>query len=266
MLGFLRSFLIRHAPDNLFIFLVNMNNKFKGRPGVLRRYDSHIYTVDDGVRAVYTPRRSRLGRYFFGIGKQCSSLSQDYLLDNIEFREGDVVVDCGANNGEIGMWARSKGMDYFAFEPEPLEARCCDLNNYEGEEKTIRKGLWYEKTTLHWHSKPESADSSIIETPDAEEVVSIDTTTLNDFLNEEGIEHVRLLKLEAEGAEPEVLQGALKVLDKIDYIAVDCGYERGLEKKHTFMEVYDTLSAHNFKIVGAKFRRVVFLFKSDSIS
>ncbi len=261
MMRYIRESITKHASDDVLIKLMSMNNKLKGRPSTVRVHEENIYIVDDGSKVVYTPRRSRLGRYFFGVDKQCQLLSEDYLLQNISFNEGDVVVDCGANNGEIGIWAHNNNLKYYAFEPEPLESRCCDLNNYGGEEKTIRKGLWFEKTTIHWHSKPESADSSIIEIPDTEDVTSIDTTTLSDFAKEEGVDRIRLFKLEAEGAEPEVLQGALDILDKIDYIAVDCGYERGKEKTHTFMEIYKTLSEHDFEIVAAEFKRVVFLFK-----
>jgi len=250
------------APDAFFLPLINTYNTFTGRGAVVTRLDGEaIYAVEQGGRKAHTSRRSRLRRYFFGIDKQCDALSKEYLLNNISFQDGDLLVDCGANNGEIGMWAHSKNLDYYAFEPEPLEARCCDLNNFGGEKKTIRKGLWHEEAVLKWFSKPESADSSLIEIEETDKVVSIETTTLEKFVMENNLNHIRLFKLEAEGAEPEVLQGALGVLDKIDYIAADCGYERGKDKRHTFMEVYKVLSAHDFEIVAAEFRRVVFLFK-----
>lgn len=265
MMKAVRDFITRYATDWIFLALVNFNNKLKSRVGVVSRFDQDLYVVDDGRRKVYTPRRSRLGRYFFGIDKQSNILAETYLLHNAPVSSGDVLIDCGANNGEIGIWAQNNGMNYYAFEPEPLESRCCDLNNFGGEAKTQRKGLWHEVTTLHWYSKPETADSSLIEMEASDDVQSIDVTTLADFVAEQGIERIRIFKLEAEGAEPEVLQGALPVLDKIDYVAVDCGYERGIEKNHTFMEVYQTLTAHGFDIVQAQFKRTIFLFKRDGV-
>lgn len=265
MIKFLREFVTLYAPDNAFIAIVNLNNRLKKRKATVSQYEKNVYAIRDDRTVVYTSRRSRFGRYFFGILNQCTALSRQYLLHNIDFHAGDIVVDCGANNGEIGIWAQSKNLKYYAFEPEPLESRCCDLNNFKGEKKTFRKGLWFEKTTLHWYSKPESADSSLIEISETDSVTSIETTTLADFVAENNIERIRLFKLEAEGAEPEVLQGALSVLDRIDYIAVDCGYERGIEKKHTFMEVYTTLRDHQFDIVAAEFKRVVVLFKRQGV-
>ena len=258
---FIKQVLIERAPKGLFVFLVNTNNKLKKRPGTVGVYDKDIFVIDDGSKKVYSPRRTRVSRYFFGVDKQCNSLAADYLIDRVEVSTGDVVIDCGANNGEIGIWAKNHGMNYYAFEPEMLESRCCDLNNFDGEEKTVRKGLWYENTTIHWHSKPETADSSIIEIDDTDEVTSIDTVTLDHFVEENKLDKIRIFKLEAEGAEPEVLAGAMKSLSKIDYIAVDCGYERGLQKTHTFMEIYKVLTDNDFHIEAAEFKRVVFLFK-----
>lgn len=266
MMQFLKELIISSAPDDILIFIVNLNNKLKNRPVLLSKFDDDIYALHEGKSVIYTGRRNRAWRYFLGIQKQCDSLARDYMLHNVSFKEGDIVIDCGANNGEIGVWAQQKNLSYYAFEPESIEARCCDLNNYQGETKTIRKGLWHEETTLHWYSKPDSADSSLIEMEDTDHVVSIETTTLNHFVNNNELKHVRLLKLEAEGAEPEVLQGALDVLDRIDYVAVDCGYERGIDKNHTFMEVYRVLKDHGFDIVSAEFKRVVFLFKRDEAS
>jgi FkbM family methyltransferase len=261
----LKNFITLRAPDWFFIPLVNLNNKIKRR-GVRVSLDSrNVYRIQDVNSVIYTCRRSRLGRYFFGIQEQIFSLSKSYLLDHVHVKSKDIIIDCGANNGEIGLWAKNYQLEYYAFEPEQFESRCCDLNNYDGEINTVRKGLWSKKTKLRWYSKPESADSSFVETINPSSVFDVETTTLNDFIHENDIEHVRIFKLEAEGAEPEVLMGCSNVFHLIDYIAIDCGYERGIEQKHTFIEVYNILKKHNFDIVAAEFRRVVFLFKRKDI-
>jgi FkbM family methyltransferase len=261
-----KDFISLRAPDWLFIPLINLNNLFKRRGVRVFLVDKNIYRLQDKDTVIYTCRRSRLRRYFFGIQEQCNLLSRIYLLEHVFLNNDDILIDCGANNGEIGIWAKQHQLKYYAFEPEPLESRCCDLNNYNGKAKTIRKGLWSSKTTRRWYSNPESADSSLIKTSNPVFVNEIKTTTLDDFLQKNNIDRVRILKLEAEGAEPEVLMGALKVLHKIDYITVDCGYERGVERKHTFIEVCSILKSYNFDIVAAEFRRVVFLFKRYDIS
>ena len=42
---------------------------------------------------------------------------------------------------------------------------------------------------------------------------------------------IKLLKIDAEGSEPEVLNGTLGIIKNIEYISVDCGAERGFHKK-----------------------------------
>ena len=59
------------------------------------------------------------------------------------------------------------------------------------------------------------------------------TTTLNKFFKKSKLGKIKLLKLEAEGYEPEILLGANKILDKIEYIAIDGGYERGKNSEET---------------------------------
>ena len=264
MMNSIKKIVINSASDNTFVSLLNLNNKRRGRKVGVTVHEDGLFRVSDVDGAeIYTPRRSRVGRYFSGVKFQCEGLSRQYLLNNIQFEKGDVLIDCGANNGEIGVWAQEKGLQYFAFEPEEKEARCNDLNNYGGENKTVRKALWNENTVLKFFSKPESADSSLIEITGAENVTEVQAITLDSFIAEQGIERVKLFKVEAEGAEPEVLLGALKSLNKIDYIAVECGYERGIDQQHTFLEVYKLLIDNDFEVVDAAFRRVMFLFKRN---
>ena len=73
---------------------------------------------------------------------------------------------------------------------------------------------------------------------------------------------MKLLKLEAEGAEPEVIRGSLNLLDNIEYIAADLGPERGFNKECTLKEVVNLLLENNFEIVEFKYPRVCLLFRN----
>jgi hypothetical protein len=61
------------------------------------------------------------------------------------------------------------------------------------------------------------------------------------------LKKIKLLKIEVEGSEPEVLQGAKSVLKIVDFVAVDTGPERGI--KNTFDEVNSYLVNHGFKLI-----------------
>ena len=163
--------------------------------------------------------------------------------------------------GFIGIWAKDNAYNYIAFEPETHEAACCDLNAFGGEARTNRMALWKEDTELTFYSKPESADSSPIEMSDFVEKKVIPARSLSSFIKENGIQSVKVLKVEAEGAEPEVLEGALDALHLIEYVTVDCGFERGINKESTFNDVNRILSDHGFSVFKANLDRNIFLFK-----
>ena len=186
------------------------------------------------------------------------------MLTSLNFEQGDWVVDCGANVGEVSAWLcrRHKGVNVIAVEPEAAEADCADLNVFGGRNETIRKALWNQETTLTFFQKGETADGSVFEIADYTGKVSIPATTLDNVLRERGISRVRLLKLEAEGAEPEILIGCEHYLDKIDFIAVDCGPERGLQQKETATDIINFLLPRGFELVEMKFDRVVCLFRN----
>ena len=77
---------------------------------------------------------------------------------------------------------------------------------------------------------------------------------------------MKLLKLEAEGAEPEVIKGALNLLKNIEYIAADLGPERGLKQESTLKEVVNILLENNFKIVDFKYPRICLLFRNKKFN
>ena len=51
------------------------------------------------------------------------------------------------------------------------------------------------------------------------------------------IKQIKLLKIDAEGYEPEVLSGSIATLSQTEYVAVDFGPERGLEQKDTIIAI-----------------------------
>jgi len=220
-----------------------------------------IYNARFKEEYIHIARRNRYKRYDKGIMKWINYLARSYKLDLVPVKKGDNFIDCGANIGELGMWSAQYGVKYHAFEPEEEEAFCCDLNNFAGKKHTHRKALWHEETELKFYSKPESADSSAIEINDYVDVKTIQATTIANFINTLEVPKIRLLKVEAEGAEPEVLQGAEGCFEQIDYVSVDCGNERGVEQLSTFVESDQILLDNGFEVIDSNLARPVFLYK-----
>ena len=107
---------------------------------------------------------------------------------------------------------------------------------------------------MNFYINEKDADSSIIEPLIYDEIREIQTTTLNSFFKKNKIKVIKLLKLEAEGYEPEILLGSNEVLDKIEYVALDGGYERGRKLEETLSSQLNFLSKHNFEIIEINFK------------
>ena len=93
-------------------------------------------------------------------------------------------------------------------------------------------------------------------------VVSVATKRLDTLISEP----VKLLKIEAEGAEPEALLGCSQLLSKIEYISADLGFERGVLQESTLAPVTNYLLQNGFELLTVGYPRVVALFKRRSIS
>jgi len=249
----------------MFVRWFNLANPLLWRLAVRLRYEdiSGCMVAEDDSSAIYFCRNSRVERYKHGISACLDNLAREYMISNISFADGDCVVDCGANVGEVSLWLKRRNprLKFILVEPEQLEAKCADWNLFDGEERTIRKALWKHEGTLPFYKKPESADSSLFEVENADEVLNVPATTLEKLLEEARVSRVRLLKLEAEGAEPEILLGCGDFLARIDYIAADCGPERGLAQDETATHLINYLLARNFDLIDMKFDRVMCLFR-----
>ncbi len=131
---------------------------------------------------------------------------------------------------------------------------------------TQRKARWHSAETLTFYSAPDSADSSIFKSQQTVCSVGVPAIPLDDAqiaLSQTG---PIILKLEAEGAEPEILDGAKATIPKLHYVAVDWRHESGPKKHHTFIEVCDRLLPLWFRAVKAALRRIATLFKNTNLA
>ena len=85
-----------------------------------------------------------------------------------------------------------------------------------------------------FYVKSNSTDSSLIEPAGGyTNKINVKTITLDQFCADNNVEKIKLFKLEAEGSEPEILNGSRKAIKKIEYVALDGGAERGKNKETT---------------------------------
>ena len=221
------------------------------------------YAVCAGeYRRLFYHKKQACKSYTHGVRGRAAEIGRDYLLNDIDFENGDKVVDCGANIGDLRLYFSEKQLEieYVGIEPSPLEFECLQENVFP--DTVFNLGLWDSDGQLDFYLSSEGADSSLIKPAQFDTVIKVPTRRLADIVQGP----VKLLKIEAEGAEPEVLKGAEPLLPQVAWIAADVGYERGVDQESTLPAVVNYLLGQNFELVDVTHDRVVALFKNRALN
>jgi FkbM family methyltransferase len=258
---------LRASPDK-FLRRYNIIKKLHPSFRVSIDFDPQtgLFSVKDGIEHVFVARVPRLSWQWYGIENRKKVLQTEYLLPVDLIKVGDLVVDCGANIGEFSLICNDYGAHVLAFEPDPIEFKALGANIQDRAHiETFNVALWNETKELSFFDANDSGDSSLIDPGSARSVIQVQASRFDDVdLGALSDARIRLFKLEAEGAEPEILEGLQATLPRIDYIVVDMGPERGLSKTATVVEVTDFLYSHGFQLVDFFPRRCTGLFRSKS--
>ena len=157
-----------------------------------------------------------------------------YEYGPVAVKAGDVVLDCGANIGLFSSYAASKNCTAYAF--EPLEDQlgntlrlCSELNgnrishipfalsDYQGTAEFNVSHLTQGSSFLSDVSS-ESKNKVI------ENVVPVNVTTVDSFVNTSHLSKVDFIKADIEGAERQMLKGAAQVLREFAPKLAICTY------------------------------------------
>jgi FkbM family methyltransferase len=218
----------------------------------------HFAQDPNSAQRVFVSDQKRLELYKEGIKHRQNWILRDYRLPVDFIHPGDTVIDIGANIGEIGIWVTQSGGKYIAFEPDPIAYSA--LQHNVPSQDLFDVALSDSDGTAEFYLSTEEADSSLFAPSDSSDVIKVKTARLDTFLADARIsEKIYLLKVEAEGMEPEVLAGALETLNHVEYVAVDAGPERGGE--NTVPGVFNILIGANFEILDCFLLRGTFLFR-----
>jgi FkbM family methyltransferase len=215
-----------------------------GRSRLNLRLVDGITHISDGQAELATTSPERIRYYRHGIAERLRRLTHSYHLGDVALRPGDLVVNVGANIGELAMALTQQGAQVVAVEPDPLTLRCLRLNLAGAAVEIVPAGLWSMDGELTFYQAPQSADTSAINEVGAPTVLTVHKL---DTLMAGRDGRVRLLVGDAEGGEPEVLEGARETLRRTDFVALDAGYERKGER--TVETCTRLLEAAGFEIV-----------------
>jgi len=146
-----------------------------------------------------------------------SWINEQYLLaGKCEPKKGEVIIDAGGFQGATAIWFADKvGERGMVYSFEPLEynynkmSQNIKRNNLENVVKVINMGLWDSITNLFVINNG-SATSCLVKSGNLE----IKVTTLDSYIQSEGLESIDFIKMDIEGAELKALKGATKTIMK----------------------------------------------------
>ena len=253
-IGVLVGYIHRYFHGSLFTALINVLLRKK----VKLKYEKPFYVGVEGELKFYFPNK-RVTRLLTGIEKQADDIFNLYLLDKIEFDSGDTIIDCGANVGELHQSLKNNidGFNYIGFEPDPVVYKCLQKNITSKNSQLYQQALSNKSSVESLYISTEGADTSLVFLENKESI-EVQTVPLDEF----NLSGVKLIKMDAEGFELEVLQGSKNTLKSTEYVSVDFGPEKGTEGKNTIPEVSNFLYENNFKMIHANTDRHIGLFKN----
>tara|TARA_B100001057_G_scaffold469876_1_gene530640 strand:- start:1051 stop:1908 length:858 start_codon:yes stop_codon:yes gene_type:complete len=249
------SLIINKTTGKVFCYFINIFFKSDGK---LFFKENKYFKQLKNKKEIYYPNK-RILRIVKNVDFQFNLILNTYMLKDIGLKDDDVVIDCGANIGELGLALNSYGIDvkYFAFEPEE-ETFNCLLKNVNNTEYVFNDALGEENKTKTFYLDSYGGNSSLIDfgTDKKEEVNVITLDSLNfEF-------PIKVFKVEAEGYEPEVLEGSRNTLKLIEYVTIDFGAERGVDHENTVVEVNNILLRNNFELIKFSNLRTIGLYKN----
>ena len=244
----------------MYELLFNLYSLFKKSPNKIYFKENYYYNTEVNWRFYH--KKQGLYAYGNGFKKRKNELLSSYLIKNLEFKDDDIVIDIGANNGDFYL-CFDKKIKYYAYEPSPIVFSNLEYNIKN--QNLYNLGVSnFECNKIDFYLCDEGGDSSITPINNYTKKITIETTTLDKEIDKIQ-KKIKIIKVEAEGFEPEILQGLKKYLNYVEYITIDCGFERGIKHESTIAECSNYLLKNNFKMIDFGAHRIVTLFKNLDI-
>lgn len=176
---------------------------------------------------------------------------KEYETEHFVIAPGDVVIDIGAHIGTFSVWAAQKAGSghVYAFEPDPENYALLEENknlnhltnlhivNSAVSEKRGQARLF----TSDYHNMTHS----FLEVGTRANTL-VDTLSLEDILQEYGLKRVHYLKIDAEGAEYQILLSTPStILERIDKIFIE--YHDYLKHGYNYKDLTGYLAENGFQ-------------------
>lgn len=262
--SFVENLTWRLSPRFYAIVFPILNLKY--RWPITVRYTNGAMRVQDRQSDFFivASRPARIRRYKLGVRPLLSLMLNNYCVDKLVFASPPIVVDIGANIGEFSLGTRlllHPETRFICIEPDLVDYAALVQNIGDSKysnDSCLNVALSNENEELDFYLNNDSGDSSLIQSSNFAKIVKVKVRTLDEVICEilEIHEEISLIKLEAEGWEPEVLEGATLTLKRTQYVTADLGPERIGES--TYHHCSELLIQNGFMEIKSRGHRYLF--------
>jgi len=171
------------------------------------------------------------------------------------------IIDVGANVGQFAVACAKifPGVAVHSFEPLPHCLKQLDRNVARLGVRVYPVALGEHAGEVTIHVNSHSHSSSILSLgdrhrqafPGAREIqtIRVPVSTLDRELESVSLENPVLLKLDVQGYEPQVLNGASETLKRVDYVLLEASFRPLYEGEKTFIEIARMMEDRGFEFL-----------------
>lgn len=184
----------------------------------------------------------------------------DYYQHFYDVKDGDVVIDAGANLGHISIYLSKKAGEngnIYAFEPDKFNIEKMKKNmalNPDLPNNIVIKDLllWNENTWIDFEEAG-TVGSSAVWFSGKENVVKKEAVTIDSWAISNNISKLDFIKMDIEGAEIEALDGCVEVIKKFKPNFAIASYHI-VNGEPTYIKVEEFFKKINYPCKTIKFR------------